>query len=122
MFEPNNPFPIENAEEFLCRVMYCNINQEREELMIHAQSRNGDKFRLYCIELRYFSGPMQWSGIDFEVKSQEECKNLLVQNGYSKELADFLLQRGISLFEKKIKQGGKIQIIARYIEKINHNP
>lgn len=110
-------FPFEDSEKCTCHIVKYSITQSGMQIEVNLNKKR--LFYLYFHGIKYFSGPMAWSGANFEVGSAEECQNILLGIDFPEKGIEMLLEKKwIALY--LVNTGTyRISLVARNVEKID---
>src|SRR3954454_189149 len=73
-----NIFPFDNAEKYSCRIDYYRLSHS--ELRIAVSHEENSPFYLLFVDVRYFSGPTSWQGINFHLVEKPDAHLRLLES------------------------------------------
>ena len=78
---------LQNKQEFECLVGKYEIGHSTLSLVVRNRvSRTRQNFFIVFENVKYFSGPFRWQGVNFKLATREECLERLLQaNIYSED-------------------------------------
>lgn len=115
----NNIFPISDAEQFICTVIY--FGGERSELKIKVYNDKDIEFYLTFRVVRYFSGPFEWKSANFVLAHTEVFKNLMLSLHYPETICDMIIEKEWSYLYFIDKLTYNISIVAASVQKSYYN-
>jgi hypothetical protein len=115
---PMSIFEIVNQAECLCNVERFTIGHQVLDINVYDPILE-KKYRLTFVGVVFFSGPINWNGVEFEIAAPDECLSILKKIVRFDKIPDEYLLELYKLYKVK-NQRIPIEIISAvpYVKEI----